>query len=780
MVHQRLLQIHVAVLTSLAALLLGLGQRSAVMPLVVWLATMISFWLTDVAGYVRLNRLVANVANVAALVIALRGLVPFDRVSQILAIANMLVYLQLVQLFRKKDTAIYWHLIVLSILEVVAAALLSQGFWFGLLLVVYLFVGLGTLSLVFMHSERSRQSRLAAPTEVGLRPVFTAAPCGRVGINRELIGRLTGMGLATLALGLAVFLFVPRMGTGAWRGGFGAPRMGVGFSRNVELGELGRILENPEETMRIEFCDDETGEFYAVHNDLYLRGAILNQYEQGRWSFRPRSGPHAGYRLHSIEPARGEPLVRQRVTIEPMDTREVFCIWPFRRHLDPQRRDSRLGFHSETERLIRHGDAMGTRQAFNLQTPAMVRGVQAPLVPRDEAGDPEEGLLETPRNDRGEPVLPGLAALGRRWLADAKIPPENRYRRATFLERQFRDSGQFQYSLEGQSRDLEIDPIEDFVTKHPQGHCEYFATALAMMLRSQDIPARLIVGYHTDEWNRLGKFFQVRQLHAHAWVEAYLTAEQIPVDQRETRDLDQWTEGGWLRLDPTPIQPEEKESVWASATKSLNWFDAIWSNYVVEMDLPRQREAIYQPLLEWVRQLGANLSEPDWWRQQGRRLAVWLGLDRWGETATVWLGLICGLGLPAELMFLYVCYRIYRRSGAQWLERIVLAANPVRRAERASVAFYRRLETLLAQHGLTRPATKTPREFAREAGEELARRTQDAAVAAMPLLLADAYYQVRFGGVALAPSQIDAVKRSFEQLEAILLRKPPFPAERPS
>ena len=77
---------------------------------------------------------------------------------------------------------------------------------------------------------------------------------------------------------------------------------------------------------------------------------------------------------------------------------------------------------------------------------------------------------------------------------------ENRYARARYLEGRLRDSGQFTYSLEGQSRDPQIDPIEDFIANNPQGHCEYFATALALMLRSQGIPARVVIGYRTGEW----------------------------------------------------------------------------------------------------------------------------------------------------------------------------------------------------------------------------------------------------------------------------------------
>ena len=81
-----------------------------------------------------------------------------------------------------------------------------------------------------------------------------------------------------------------------------------------------------------------------------------------------------------------------------------------------------------------------------------------------------------------------------------------------------------------------IDPIEDFVANNPRGHCEYFAAALALMLRSQGIPARVVLGYRCDEWNGPGKCYQVRQSDAHAWVEAYLAAGDIPPEMRWGND----------------------------------------------------------------------------------------------------------------------------------------------------------------------------------------------------------------------------------------------------
>jgi transglutaminase-like putative cysteine protease len=80
--------------------------------------------------------------------------------------------------------------------------------------------------------------------------------------------------------------------------------------------------------------------------------------------------------------------------------------------------------------------------------------------------------------------------------------------------------------------------LDDFVTGRAGGHCEYFATALAVMLRCEGIPCRLVTGYRSEEWDEAGEVLTVRARHAHAWVEV----------------LD--PEAGWMTLDPSPVLAE--------------------------------------------------------------------------------------------------------------------------------------------------------------------------------------------------------------------------------
>ena len=87
------------------------------------------------------------------------------------------------------------------------------------------------------------------------------------------------------------------------------------------------------------------------------------------------------------------------------------------------------------------------------------------------------------------------------------------------------------YSLQASEQSAQI--AETFLFGMEAGYCEYFATAMTVMLRTQDIPARYVVGYTSGQPTGDGEY-EVRGMNAHAWVEVYFDGY------------------GWVRFDPTP------------------------------------------------------------------------------------------------------------------------------------------------------------------------------------------------------------------------------------
>ncbi len=770
---ERLLQINVATLVALASLLVGMGRQSTLMPLGVMIGAMLSVWLTDVKGWFSLGRTAAGLASIAALAVSLPGPTRWEKVALIAAVADFLVYVQVIHLFQRKQPRIYWALIRFSVLQVVVAALLVQGAFFGMLLVVYLLTALGAVVLLFLHCERLRHPGSAGlpPAQIAPRwPLtgqlaqFASPPPGPVRVQRELFRQLLRIGVATLALSIPVFLTVPRIGQSAWRGVGMAPRHVVGFSDHITLGDLGRVIESPEEVLHVRFTAGSGKQPYWVHGEIYLRGAVVTEYQGGRWS--NRADPARALPDPLALPARpiGRPVVRQWIHIEPMFREELFCVWPFAA-LATGARDPRLEFDRQTGRLSRKSDYRGEEFEFELATTAFEGGVQSPLYPNDEPLNDLDlaDLLQMPGGP-GRSALPGLVDLAGQWTAAMRFPAEDRSNRARSLEGRLRDSGEFAYSLKRQNRDDKIDPIEDFVSNNPQGHCEYFATALVLMLRSQRIPARMVIGYRTGEWNDLGGFFQVRQLHAHTWVEAYLRPEDLPA--RLAKDPD-WAGGAWLRLDATPASGgSEGAGAWRRGVgRALDWLDFLWSHYVLDMDRSRQHEAIYAPALETLQQLGKTLTDAGWWKERFGKLTQALGLSGRGEGGVASVLRPIEVWVLALLLLLATGYGAYRFLLAPALESLSGRARRGARRAPVRVEFYRRFEAVLARRGLIRPASRTQREFAVRAGQELAQRAGDPRVALLPVRVAEAFYRVRFGGATLDKQEREAVEQALSQLE---------------
>ena len=772
---ERLLQINTAMLAALGALLLGMGQRDEKLPLLMLVAAVASVVLTDVAGYIRLNRTVANLAVLAGVAIFASRTAYYRADVQVLlpSVGTFLTFWLIVLLFQKKDPRAYRHLIMLSLLQVVVATVFSHGVWFGLLLVVYMTVGFSALVLLLLHTQWTRyraleQRQAAAGLSDGrLRPggppaAFVGTPSGhgRMGVGRELLVRLGAMALGALLLTAVLFFTLPRFSRSAWRGTTVHTRHVVGFSDKVALGEIGTIIESREEVMRLWLADAKTGLPYRHGRSLYLRGAVLNQYDRGQWEYRSTG-------LKPVPPvAEADATVRQTIEIEPLDEDELFCVWPF------SSLDLRVGNMvtavRRAERIRRPPQYRHRRFTYELGTTALEHGVQLELVPSswapaaDDDTDDFKQLLQLPDG-------PCRQALRETWRDEELASADDPVQLAKALTAKFHDPQQFQYSLEAQPRqsdhDPNVDPVVDFLQNNPRGHCEYFASALALLLRSRNIPARVVVGYHCDEFNEAGGFWQVRQWHAHAWVEAYVWRQDVP-DRLIAKDGEEyWKHGGWLRLEPTPGMETPAVARNPSFLKPVEnvWLrlQDFWSDYIVDMDRGRQRSAIYDPIVRAVKQAFKCLSDPDWWRD-----LMWKTLDALnvakGGLHWFWAGIALVVGLPATV---YIGRRVGRALRWFWW-RVIRRAGPPDRGGPAGVEFYRRLEVLLARQGITRRPGQTQREFADAAGVQIAQSTGHLRLAPLPGRVAEAFYQVRFGRLTLDNDQARAVEHALDELAA--------------
>ena len=182
----------------------------------------------------------------------------------------------------------------------------------------------------------------------------------------------------------------------------------------------------------------------------------------------------------------------------------------------------------------------------------------------------------------------------------------NRYDKAKALENYLQT--QFGYTLQLKATGEE--PLADFLFNVREGHCEYFATAMAVMLRTQGIAARIVNGFQQGEYNETADVYVVRQSEAHSWVEVYFPGEDV-----------------WIPFDPTPFAGQFTETKSAGIIGTINNYlealETFWIEYFVAYDTAEQRSLFrsvksgfvdFQAKTStWMKIIQIQVS--DWWTE---------------------------------------------------------------------------------------------------------------------------------------------------------------------
>ncbi|MGD9646702.1 MAG: DUF3488 and DUF4129 domain-containing transglutaminase family protein [Pirellulales bacterium] len=754
------LQITMATMTALGTLMLGMGERDLTLPVLAVIVSVSSVLITDYYGYLRLNARVANIAGSTAVVVFLWDLLQrFSGDTQLLAVANLLIYLQFILLYQQKTITIYWLLALLSFLQTAVATVLNFELLFGFLLLVYFVCGLLALGLFFTLRETLRYGGMASRVDTSVGLTETGLPC-RIEPNEctvvagdplswPFIRQMATVSAAALTFAIVFFFFVPRLGQRNWRQPILVGQSMLGASDRIVLGELGQISESPLEVMKVEFQDVDSGRPYLLGEAPLFRGVCLTRYEHNAWH-----QDNARQRDPSSLPRRSAErgLVRQSVHMAASDNSIVYCVGP----VLAASKGLAIEHDANSWRIERLDPRL---DLFHLDTSGFVDRRQSRFLPHEWSEPPKVGD-EYQRLEE----LSGLAA-----LLVQHIDPEDPLARARELTSHLHNSGQYSYTLSLPQRPPGVDAIEDFLFNQRRGHCEYFASALALMLRSVGIPSRVVIGFNGGEWNPWGKFYLVRELHAHAWVEAYLPPDKVPFSLRQ-QDPGRWRNGAWVTLDPTPGAEGSPARLGTPAgqpslKQTIEYARHLWSSYVMGLNADKQLRSVYEPLYDFGRDALRAIASPDTWSQLAAGVCDWVGLSEWQRTRRIpWkLGVLVIVAALAGTWGIWRWRYLAKRSKTGWWSRLRKA-----RQHRNLIDFYRQFEELLARHQQARPAHATQLEFAASAGEWLATDDQTTIAVGVPIEIAQAYYRVRFGNSPLDSVERDQVEQSLAKLRIAL------------
>jgi protein-glutamine gamma-glutamyltransferase len=626
-------------------------------------------------------------------------------------LARMILALSMVKLLQKKSDRDWVFLYLMAFFEVLLGAGLSiSPLYLGTFLVYLLLMVCGIVAFEIRRASLEANKRISAVRDGEL----STEP------DRSAVKRLPRTAVVLLILiavaAVPLFFVLPRVGGAGLGGSLRSLGASTGFSDSVRLGGIGQIQQNDDIVMRVQAEEDTPGLASS-----YFRGVALDRFDNRSWSKTRTATKETFLRGENgfiqIEPATpgAQPLLAN-VYLEPLGTPVIFTV------------PETLAVQANFSTLFR--DSYGSLSApwgserSNYRFLSDTRSPSPLRLRADNEVYPENFRQYLDISSvEGDPRF--------RELTKAVIGnANNRYDKARAVESYLQAN--FGYTLEQKaSGDT---PLADFLFNVREGHCEYFASAMALMLRTEGIATRIVNGFRGGEYNSTVDTLIVRQRNAHSWVEVYFPGERT-----------------WATFDPTPggtVGAEQQSGLTSTIGKYLEALDTVWIQYFVAFDNQEQRSlarSMRSEFGEFRATAAASLSVLQ------ERLAEWAATLRGangGKAAALTVGYIFG-GI-ALLIGLFLLLRFgAKRLGLGGLWRNLFHGSS---SSAKSIDFYERMTRILSDQGFRRAADQTPLEFASSSGfteaEEITR----------------AYNRVRFGNVPLS----EAEKRRVEQWLASL------------
>jgi transglutaminase-like putative cysteine protease len=574
------------------------------------------------------------------------------------------------------------YAVLIGFTQLLAAALLSASLLFFVFLALFLFCGVATFSVW----EIRRGARGARAAGVG---------AGR-GFQRRIatVSIVSSLGILFFTVGL--FFILPRTARAALQNLVSNKFHLPGFGGEVDLRKIGEIQTSNRTIMYVRMPNQ--GE--VLH--LRWRGSAMSRFDGRRWKtagdlaeqIRLRYGTTAiPIRHHGGRPGRREKYEVQ-LTETGMNALFVAGI--------PELLEANVG----TIAVLSNG-TIRTLSAM----PAVLRysvtsffdqygGDGAPRLDRDEL----RRLLEVPAG-----FDPRIIRLAQEAAGTENNPALQAQRLVEYLQRTY------SYTLELPAEE-QADPIAHFLFQRKKGHCEYFASSLALMLRSIGIPSRVVTGFQGGTLNPVNGWYTVRASDAHSWVEAYIPGN------------------GWTAYDATPAGARQQKPNWfGRVTDLVEAADLFWQDWVVQYDLERQfklasdlEQTRFGTRARPVGEVMNGLQGAWVWVKE--RVAVLVG---WAVAGLlVWV-----LGPPA------------RRRWRDRRRRMRLAEG--RGAAADATVLYGQMLAELEDRQIRKPAWFTPLEFA----EKLPKSELSKEVAAFTR----AYNRMRFGNEPEAAGEMLAI-----------------------
>jgi transglutaminase-like putative cysteine protease len=635
--------------------------------------------------------------------------------AALLGAIHFLLFVMLIRLYSANTDRDALFLTMLSFAAILASAVLTIDTTFLGLFFLFLLFGVAT----FVGLEMRRGSKGAIAPEVDAHPKQERR------LDRALVLAALSVALGAMIIGGALFFFFPRFSAGYLGRTSLQPTLMSGFSDDVELGQIGEIKKNSTVVMRV-----KTGKPVG-YPTIRWRGIALSSFDGKRWSSPDHdsvtipAGMNGWINIQDrpTEPDPTATILRYTILLQPVATDTMFApanAISIRGNLSGEGSNQEAG--ARRSYVIRDvtGSLFNPFHNFSTLRYEGFSLLPARNVPRLRAASTEYPAdilgtyLQLPKVD---PRIPELA---KQITARALTP----YDKTITLETYLRSHYAYNLNLTGKPGD---DPLAHFLFETRSGHCEYFASAMAIMLRTLGIPTREVNGFLPGEYNDLGEDYIVRASDAHSWVEVYFPGT------------------GWMTFDPTPPGAEDAGGLFSRLGQYMDWFELSWNEWVINYDFIHQillAQTMQRTTRSWT-----EIAQSWFVHEQAKG-------RRWMRSRNDWLRML--IPLAVVLFFLALRFDLVlafvRRLWLSWqLRSPELARSNPQLASR----LYGELLYLLARRGFARQPTQTPFEFAAAVSQPR--------LAPAVYEFTQCYTQARFGG---APCDTIRLRALLEQIRS--------------
>ncbi len=545
-------------LAGLAAFVVGAGFAPISSTLAIVALLLAMFWQPDAALSARLEKVwgplaVVLVVRAVAYVVILDG-------DVVMPVVDLLLLLLAAESLRSLDAHNDVRIYALSFALLLAATAYRPGLVFALAFVTYVVSASVALPLGILRRKAARFG-VSDP-----------------GFDRAFLTTSARLATVTLSVAAIVFVAFPRVSRG-WAGrGETLATSVAGFSDAISLGEHGStIYSNPEIVLRVEFPDGVPNNLLSLH----WRGRSYDRFDGVRWSrsdgVRPSTAPVEWYRERW-----GAETLTQRIYGAPLDVRLLFAVHPM------------LSVEADS-RIQPMFDNVGDFFYWGTSTPIYTARSAAQPPPADSLRAANGSFMPDRSRYLQLPRLPDRIGA----LADSLTRGlDNRYDKVRAVESWLRS--EFGYTRE-LPRTAGETSLDHFLFERREGHCEYFSSAMVVLLRSVGIYARNVNGFLGGRWNDFGGYLAVTQNEAHSWVEVW------------------FPDYGWVQFDPTPGSSSSGEAraewLWPGRIL-LDGLQHRWSKWVLDYSFNDQADLVDRlgGLLDGSRQDRDGDPEPGvWW-----------------------------------------------------------------------------------------------------------------------------------------------------------------------